>query len=275
LLRQPPTYHIGETIQARLSFRTNGQGGFTAMPDLRRGVFKQIVMAEPSEGTIDPSTRDRRIHIGGGGGWLEGETWERELDVNEWIQFQRPGRYALGVVLKRGRLMPVAGETGPGAVRICALKSNAEYIEVLASDAGWEAGEVARADKLLESSSKDDRFRGASTLRYLNTPAAAAALATWYVRLPEEPVNAELSTGIFESGHSEIVQAGLEKSLRAGASSPEKLVGTLALLEVRRQFLNRPCPSGPKAAQAWSREYWGLFESLKSKYSAMARRSMR
>ncbi len=274
-LRQPPIYHIGETIQARLSFSANGQGGFTAMPDLRRGAFKQIVIAEPSEGTIDPSALDRRIHIGGGGGWLEGETWERDLDVNEWIQFRRPGRYALHFVVKRGVLMPVPGEAGPGAVRYCDLKSNVESIEILASDAGWEAAELARANKLLESSSADARFRGASTLRYLNTPAAAVALANWYVRLPDEPVKSELSGGIFESGHAEIVRAELEKALRSGTSVPESLVGTLTLLEVRRQFINRPRPSDPKAAQAWSREYWDLLESVKSKYSAEAGRSIR
>jgi hypothetical protein len=197
------------------------------------------------------------------------------VDVNEWIQFQRPGRYALHVVLKRGMLAPVAGEAGPGAVRYCDLKSNAEFIEILASDVRWEAAELGRANKLLESFSADARFRGASTLRYLNTPGAAVALANWYVRLPDEPVNSELSRGIFESGHSEIVQTELEKALRSGTSSPASSVAILALLDVRRQFIDRPCPSNPKAAQAWSREYWDLFESLKTKYSAMAGHSIR
>jgi hypothetical protein len=274
-LRQPPIYHIGETIQAGLSFRSNGQHGFMAMPEFRRHFFSQIVMAEPTEGTIDPLTLDPRIRVGGSGGWSEAESWDREIDVNEWIQFQRPGRYMVHVVLKRGVLLPVEGEKGARAFRYCDLKSNAESVEVLSPDTGWEAAELARTNKLFESPSEGTRFRGASALRYLNTPAAAVALVGWCLRIPDEPVNSELTKGIFESRYSEIVQTELEKALRSNASFPASAVGILAFLEVRRQFINRPRPSDPKAAQAWFREYWDLFNSVKSKYSTAAGHSLR
>jgi len=273
-LRQPAVYHIGETIQAGLSFRSNGQHRFTAMPEFRRGFFLQIVMSEPTEGTIDPLTLDNRIRVGGSGGWSEAESWDREIDVNEWIQFRRPGRYMVHVVLKRGLPLPVEGEKTK-AFRYCDLNSNAESVEVLSPDTAWEANELARTNKLLESPSESTRFRGASALRYLNTPSSAVALVRWWMQIPDGPVNSELTKGIFESQYSEIVKTEMEKALRSGVSFPTSVVGILAYLEVRRQFINRPRPSDPQAAQAWSREYWDLFDSVKSRYSAAAGHSIR
>ena len=87
----------------------------------------------------------------------------------------------------------------------------------------------------------------------------------WYLQLPSKPVNSELATGIFESQYADIEQKELEKAVPSTGSSTEKAIVTLALLEVRRQFSNRPCPSDPKAASAWSRKYWALFESVKSR----------
>jgi len=264
-LRQPPIYHIGETIQARLSLSTNGQLGSTAIPDARRGNFHEIIVAEPKEDAIDPRTLDQRIRVGGSGGWSE--DLDREIDVNEWIQFQRPGRYVLRVVLKRIVPLPVTEKSGKPWLN-CEMKSNAEPVDVLPRDTRWEVAELARISTLLESDNA--RFRGASALRYLNTPEAAAALARWYVRLPGEPVNSELANGIFESRYADIVQSELEKVLRSDTPFSSDVIGILASLEVRKQFINRPPPSDPKAVQTWSREYWEVFDSVKKKYSAAA-----
>jgi hypothetical protein len=270
-LRQPPVYHIGETIQARLSFSGKGQHGFTAMPEPRRGDFSEIIVTEPKQGTIDPRTLDNRIRVGGTGSWSEARSLDREIDVNEWVQFQRSGRYVLRVVLKRIVLKRIVVPPGSDPFRHCELKSNAEPVEVLPPDTHWEAAELARIGALLESVSEKTRYRGASALRYLNTPEAAVALAKWFVRLPGGPVNSELAKGIFESRYPDIVQSNLEQALRQ--SDPflrGGIVGVLATLEVRRQFIGRPPPSDPKAAQTWSREYWELFDSVKRKYSAAA-----
>lgn len=271
-LRQPPIFHSGETIQARLSLSTNGQLGLTALPDTRRGFLGEIMVWEPQKDAIDPSTLDGRIRVGNtlGGGWSEDRN--REIDVNEWVQFRRPGRYGLHVVLKH--IIPVQmTEKNSKPWLNCELKSNAESVEILPPDAQWETAELARIGRLLESDTT--RFTGASALRYLGTPEAAVALARWYLRLSSEPVNSELAKGIFESRYADFVQTELERAFRSAAPFTENAVGTLALLEVRRQFSNRPCPSDPKAASAWSHEYWALFESLKSKYSASAARPVR
>ena len=132
----------------------------------------------------------------------------------------------------------------------------------------WEAADLTRIGRLLESDTT--RFAGARSLRFLNTPEAAVALGHWYLRLVGEPVNSELANGIFESQYADIVQSELERALRSGVPFTENAVGTLALLEVKRQFINRPPPSDPKAASAWSQEYWALFETMKAKYSPAA-----
>ena len=212
--------------------------------------------------TLLPRTTEFRAGSTLGDGWSEDRN--REIEVNEYVQFQRPGRYVLHVMLKH--IVPVRvnqQNRQPGLN--CELRSNAESVEILPPDAQWEAAELGRIGRLLESDAT--LLEGARSLRYLNTPAAATALVHWYLELPSQPANSELATGIFESQYADIVQKELEKALPSAGSSTEKAIVTLALLEVRRQFSNRPCPSDPKAASVWSREYWALFESVKSRYA--------
>ena len=271
-LRQPPIFHRGEIIQARLSVATNGPPGFTALPDTRRGFFHEIMTWEPEKDAVDPSTLDTRIRVGNmlGSGWSEDKS--REIDVNEWVQFRRPGGYVLHAILKH--IIPARDTEKNGKPYLsCEIKSTAEPIEILSPDAQWEAAELTRIGRLLGSDAT--RFAGASALRYLNTPKAAVALAHWYLRLVGEPVNSELAKGVFESQYADIVQSELEEALRSGVPFTENAVGTVALLEVRRQFINRPRPSDPKAASAWSQEYWALFETMKAKYSAAATHPVR
>jgi hypothetical protein len=268
-LRQPPIFHRGEVIHARLSLASNGQTGLTALPGARRGFFREILVWGPEKDAVDPVTLDPRIHVGDqlGSGWPEEKA--REIEVNEWVQFRRPGRYVLHAILKR-----IVPEKPMGKDRKpwlwCELRSNGEPVEILPPDAQWEAAELARIGRLLESSAT--RFAGTSALRYLNTPEAAVALARWYLRLNGEPENSELAKGIFESQHASVAQAELDKALRSAVPFPENALGTLALLEVRKQFADRPPPSDPKAASTWSREYWALFDSVRAKFSSMATR---
>jgi len=263
-LRQPPIFHCGETIKAKLSVSANGQPGFTAFPDTHRGHFKEIVAWEPRDGASDPSTQDVRIRVGStlGDGWSEDRN--REIELNEYVQFRRPGRYVLHFVVMH--IVPLEiNERNSHPWLNCELRSIAESVEILAPNAEWEASELVRIGRLLESDAT--RVEGAHSLRYLNTPAAGVALVRGYLQLPSEPANSEFATGIFESQYADIVQKALEKALPSASSSSEKAIGTLALLEVRREFRNRPCPSDPRAASAWSREYWALYESVKSRYA--------
>lgn len=264
-LREPPIFQRGETIKAKLSVSGNGQPGFTAFPRTPRNHFKETVVWEPRDGAVDPSTQDNRILVGSG---TIGEGWSddrsREIELNEYVQFLRPGRYVLHVVLMH--IVPLEmNEQNRHPWLTCDLRSNAQSVEILAPNAQWEAAELGRIGRLLESDAT--RLEGARALRYLNTPAAAATLARLYLQLPSEPANSEFATGIYESQYADVAQKELEKALPSAGSSTDKAIGTLASLEVRRQFSKRPCPSDPKAASAWSREYWALYESVKSKYA--------
>src|ERR1017187_8192595 len=98
-LRQPPVFHKGEVIQAKLSLTSNRQAGLTALPGTRRGFFREIFVWEPEKDAVDPFTLDPRIRVGDqlGSGWSEEKA--REIEVNEWVQFRRPGRYVLHAIL--------------------------------------------------------------------------------------------------------------------------------------------------------------------------------
>ena len=173
-LRQPPIFHRGEVIRARLSLTSNGQAGLTALPSTRRGFFREILVWEPEKDAVDPFTLDPRIRVGDqlGSGWSKERTLE--IEVNEWVQFLRPGRYVLHVILKH--IVPEQPTGKDRKPRLwCELRSNGEPVEILPPDAQWEAAELARIGRLLESAAT--AFAAASALRYLNTPEAAIALA--------------------------------------------------------------------------------------------------
>jgi len=257
-LRQPAVFHRGEAIRASLSVTATGRAGLTALPGLRRGFFHEIVSWEPRADAVDPLTLDPRIRVGDEPGSGLVTDRNREIDLNEWVQFRSSGQYALRVRLKRFEQA------------WCELMSNAESIQILPPDAQWEAAELARIVGMLGSEAT--RLAGASALRYLNTRDAAVELTQRYLRSTAGPAEAELGKGIFESQYAEVVQAELEKALRSGAPFTEDALGTLALLEVRRQFANRPCPPEADAARAWSREYWALFASVKRKYEELVKR---
>jgi hypothetical protein len=272
-LRRPPVYHLGERIRARLTFRSPGGRGYSLAedPQPRRSPFEdENIVVEPASGAIDPSTRDPRIRAGNtlGSYWRGTKSLVRDIDVNEWLEFQRPGRYVLQAVSKRIERIPEKGESRfPPA--FCELRSNGEAIEILPPDPKWEAAELARIEGLLGSTTGMTRVEAADDLRYLNTPAAASALVRWYVRLPYGDADTELLKGMFESGYPDIVQKELETALRSRQLLPADIAGTLAFLELRREYAGRPAPVDPKAAGAWSREYWDRYAALKREYSAV------
>ncbi len=273
LLKRPAVYHMGEIIQARLTFRSSKPYPYDleGSPEPRRLHFplEEIITAEPATGTIDPFSRYTGIFAGNvlGGYWPGNKPLRRDIDVNEWIQFQQPGRYVLRVKSSRIVPMPPKGQIPLPRAPSCELTSNDETLEILAPDPKWEASALEKIVATLESSIGTERFHAASALRYLNTPAAAVALARWYVDYPTGSVNTELKAGIIESRYADVVQSELEKFLHRGAVVPAEMADTLASLELRREFAGRPYPKEKTAAEAWSREYSDRYAALKKKYS--------
>jgi hypothetical protein len=227
-LRQPPVFHLGERIQARLLLRSIR--GYTYLPEGRRWFFlPNMVAVEPGGGSLDPITLDNRIRIGGSGGWSEAKSVEQPFDVNEWAQIHQPGLYRLRLVLKHDEL-----QKGPVPLGFCQLQSNREMVQILPADTRWEAIQLARGSTLLESGSLNDRLQGAAVLRYLNTVPAAEALVKWYMRAPGEPADSDLAKGLFESSHADVVMAGLEKAIRSNPRLADRLSPILQLLRRRR-----------------------------------------
>jgi hypothetical protein len=262
-LRQPPVYQLGETIQAELRYTGTSRAGYSlsGAPEARRSHFplEETIISDPETGTIDPASRNPRIWAGSvlGSFWSGAKPLIRRIDINEWIQFQRPGRYTLHVISNR--------------ITSCELQSNPEQVEILAPDGQWESAELARIAGVLGSTTGITRLRAASELRYLGTRDAAGALVRWYLQLAGGEANAELREGILETEHADIVQSGLEAALDSGQPLPYTIADTLAALEVRKEFANRPAPTDEKAKQARSNEYWDRFASLKKQYSARIR----
>lgn len=218
---------------------------------------------------MDPGTRTPRIVAGS---WLS-SFWQgthplvTEIDVNEWLQFERPGKYVLHAASQRIlRISP--RDEAPSSPTPCELRSNNEAIEILPPDSQWEGAELVRITELLASTTAMTRLQAARDLRYLGTRAAAVALARWYLAFQVGEEATELRDGIFESPLPDAAQSTLNEALRSTASLPVTMAETLALLELNRQFANRPPPADSAARQAWADEHWRLLEALKQKYAA-------
>jgi len=119
------------------------------------------------------------------------------------------------------------------------------------------------------------RFRAASELRYLGTRDAAVALVRWYVALEAGDAVTELRDGIFESPYPNDARSELEAALRSNVYFPDTMADTIAMLELKMEFVHRPPPADSQSRQAWANEYWGRFAVLREKYSAEIARQRR
>lgn len=171
------TYHIGEIVQVRLVF--------TSTSHTKHWISGEHCEAEetfpvpaPPQGLSGWGAQESAAHPFEGHGGCTSHGFGGEVDLlehpyvdsltlNHRYMLDKPGTYPL---------------TWSGIAFGQSVTSNTATLTLLPHDPAWEAGELARADALLDGPDGPDshRYDGCSMLRYLGTPAAALDMARRY-----------------------------------------------------------------------------------------------
>jgi hypothetical protein len=185
-------FRIGEAIGLKLTFEMTAPGS-DAPPANRPGWMimwsghdrsvlgfgRDRFIVAPETGTRDPwnyRLHEGMVYSGPGGMRLGGEPAILNIDLNQWVRFERPGHYTVHAV---SHVMSPQNQD-------VSLESNQIGIDIVAADPQWQAEELARNVGILNSTlSKIDnqafeaRMSAARRITYLDTPAAVREMARW------------------------------------------------------------------------------------------------
>jgi hypothetical protein len=224
-------FRVGEAVEVEFQFTSSVPGEY-AVWNLRP--IRQVRQAEydhfsiePSDSVVDPLAD---IFVQMSAGAFSGRPPQPvplastpvaiSLEVNEWLSIRKPGHYR--ITAETTRVVPANQPQSPLTVRSSTLE-----IDVVAPEAGWAAAELQKAVAALEAPQQpmaadprirqarsDDEQAPARTLRFLETPEAAAAMVRFYRHGPDY-AQAELSAGLFASPYRKEVIAAMEAELAA------------------------------------------------------------
>jgi hypothetical protein len=287
-------FHLGEIIPLQLSFQTE-QAGIYVNPNafVQSGGGSMVNVAgipdhraptedwqlDPAAGATDP-LRDYGLGTGYNTTMVPvtNKPVTVDLDLNDWLRFDRPGTYRLADVTTRVYGLP--SETIPGTKhkRPATVTSNSIELEILPSDAQWEEQALQSARHTLDTATDlRERYQAMRVLRFLGTVAAAHELVAHFAPNSPAPVAAstvvaavpsvgdanrfdlqrELERGLYGSPQrAEIIQE-MEKQL----SAPDYTVSA-AFLHILTDLTLKSHGSEPQRPQGqqmwdpdWNRRY--------------------
>src|SRR5690348_8920326 len=182
-------FRIGEVINLELRFSSNTARKYhldTASYDRSGRMSTEQFDVSPATGWSDPLAVYFHAFAGFIGGGLRGtkdlsaQPEVIELQLNEWVRFDQPGRYR--VTIDSSRVFTgVLGSPAP-PIRV---KSNPIDIEIVPANSEWQRQTLHAAVEALEGESipaspapaaPNAKREALKTLRYLGTPAAAVEL---------------------------------------------------------------------------------------------------
>ena len=255
-------FHQGETLNLELSFSTSKPTTYVldnATYDRSGRLEIDDFVVDREESVVDPlDDYFNSALFGFIGGGLRGNpelTNKPQLvsaDLNEWLRFDKPGRYRLYVVSHRVAKMKTPGDPFNGTGQIAV--SNVIEFEILPPDKKWSTQKLNEAVTALAKA--DGNHRAACrTLRFLGTTAAASEMIKRF-RGEDDSCDFQYEFGLIGSPHRDFVVREMENAL----ISPEQpvissFINTLALLEFTRQ--SPPLPPYPgddnkEQADQWS-----------------------
>jgi hypothetical protein len=185
----------------------------------------------PEAGTRDPWSY--RLHegiaySGPGGSRLSDKPLVLNIDLNQWVRFERPGHY---------NVHALSHVTGPLRQDV-QVESNQIGIDVVAADPQWQEQELASDLAILNSTmskidspSFESRMNAALRLTYLDTPAAVREMARWLGTADIQTAQV-LQEGLRSSQHGLEAIAAMKELLRSPSEPvPPIFLRTLAALD--------------------------------------------
>jgi hypothetical protein len=190
-------FYSGELVPLQLSFASNEPKGFLTDTRLQDRVGRLNGMEEflidPAALAEDPwrGLPGENMGMGGLSGGpvlLSGKPFSFERLLNEWVRFRQPGRYRIAILSRRITQVTDSTrseyylQTHQGGDRL-ELVSNILTLNIAPAPAAWVKEQIAEAVKVLDGpldpseGGRQRSLRAASTLRFLESPEAAAELA--------------------------------------------------------------------------------------------------
>ena len=174
---------------------------------------------------------------------LESKPYIITQDLNEFLRFDRPGKYRLYVSNTRiGRLDPNSSHRVAGQFPVT---SNVIEIEILPADRDWQEQRLKEAIAIIDDGKQRDRRPGCRMLRFLNSEDAEAEMIRRY-RGNTDGCDGEFHFGLVSSPRRDSVIDQMESTLTAPdhpITGP--FIHTLATLAYLAQF-RIPMPPYPQ-----------------------------
>ena len=227
----------GEAIRIELEFSTDRPGTYVfdnASHDRSGRLGIDAFILDPQGGAADPLYdyfHGRRSGFMGGissPGPLEEEKRVIRYDLNEWLRFDRPGKYRLYVTSGR---ISLGGEGREVIPKPLAVVSNIIEFEVLPRDESWEQEalreavlELAASDRAPAHGQEAEAKRESScrALRFLNTEAAAREMVRLF-RETDRQCEFEYFFGLLGSPHRAFIVGEMERGI-ADPAQPVSLM---------------------------------------------------
>jgi len=249
------SFRLGEPIALELSFTSAAAGKYSISGGNtdRMGLenFQEEFRISPPAGTSDPLADYFQ-----GGMVASGLGWVAELsakpvvvnkDLNQWVRFERPGRY---------RVRAISHRVSAGGKPV-ELESNEIAIE-LVDDPAWRAAQPAEAARVLrtvpksgESAVFQRRMAAARQLWYLDTPESIGESAR-LLDGTDAQVEQVLLMGLMASGRRPLVIETMEQLL-GGPAQPVSwaFLETLARLKAWTEVPVGAYPADAARQPAW------------------------
>jgi hypothetical protein len=220
-------FHLGELIKVQYELTSDTAGKYRSGDlwyDLsERSRFESFVSDRPAD-SADPLAGHwtiwetlYHVHVTRRtGSWKDLtpnpviEPW----DLNEYIRFDRPGKYRIYAVTRH-----VVSDWSPAHDPYAGgppLASNILELEILPDDPSWSADQLQHAVDALLLSPKNpkEHLSAAKTIRFLQTPAALEAMASHYTGADRE-ADSQLLSGLIGFHDRAAATAQMERQLAA------------------------------------------------------------
>ena len=168
----------------------------------------------PEAGTRDPWSyrlHEGMAYSGPGGSGLRDKPLVLDIDLNQWVRFERPGHYTVHAL---------SHVRGPQRQDV-EVESNQIGIDIVAASPQWQEQELASDVAILnstlskiDSASFESRMTAARRLTYLDTPAAVREMARW-LGLADIQTAQIMQEGLRSSQHSSEAIAAMREFLRS------------------------------------------------------------
>jgi hypothetical protein len=276
------TFRQGELITVEMLFASSLPNTYRVdgrTYDRSGRLYADTYHFEPELGTTDPlQDYVQSGMFGGGMGGLAPvppilveKPYVIAQDLNEFVRFDRPGKYCLWVTNSRiAKVDPASRFRSKGQFT---ATSSAIELEILPADSGWQKQKIQEAKAILDGAGTTDRRPACRVLRFLNSAESETEMIRRY-RGNTDGCDSEFHFGLLSSRRREFVIHEMEAEMAAPDHPVTgSYIHTLATLNYLAQYGSPmlPYPAGnEEKMKEWQLEMQNrrsAFQEIAAQYS--------